>query len=522
MSWGAGAAGVVGWVLLPWFWIGLALFVVLFGAAIAHYAFTVYNPRVPPTQAILTPAHFKRLGKPKEKGAGAVVSSKKVGGSNATPASDASEKVRLKGANGKTPAWPTAANERAAYQALQDLVFEMIWRRAAMVRMDLVPQQPLKIVYRIDGFERAREPIAAEAAPLVFRLFKQIAGMDPEEHRRPQPGRFKASIGAGEVEQKVDFDAKSSGSTAGQRMTMRLLTESARFRPPALGLTKGQLATVEQFVGETRGVVVCSGPKDSGLTSTLYAILRTHDAFMQHIHTLEINKDMDLENVTQHVYDGQASGVTFGKKFKSVLRSEPDICMAGDMPDAETATSAAAAARAGKKLYLGMAAKDTFDALRRYLEGVGDNALAASGLVGVINQRLIRILCTACRKGYKPDPKLLKKGNLPMDENRPFYRPPNPGELATDKQGNPAACPVCQGTGYVGRTGVFEVLPLDKELKALIAKGTPLATVKVEARKKGLLYVQEVALRKVYEGITSINEVLRVTKDETAPAATKG
>jgi len=522
MLWGAGAGGLVIWILLPWFWIGLLIFAASFGAVIASYAFKVYNPRVPPAMAILTPAHFKRIGKGKQKGAGGVVVSKRVGGTAAAASSDASEKVRLKDANGKTPVWPTAPAERAAYQSVQDLVFEMIWRRAAVVRMDLVPHQPLKIVYRIDGFDRGREPLAAEAAPLVFKLFKQIAGMDPEEHRRPQPGRFKASIGAGEVEQKVDFDAKSAGSTAGQRMTLRLMTDAAKFRPPALGLTKDQLATVERFIAEQRGVVICSGPKDSGLTSTMYAILRSHDAFMQHIHTLEITKDMDIENVTQHLYDGKASGVTFGKKFKSVLRSEPDICMAGDVPDAETAASAAAAARQGKKVYLGMAAKDTFDALRRYLEGVGDNTLAASGLVGVINQRLIRILCTACRKGYKPDPKLLKKGNLPMDENRPFFRPPNPGELATDKQGAPITCGVCQGSGYVGRTGVFEVLSLDKDLKALIAKGTPLAAVKVEARKKGLLYVQEVALRKVYEGITSINEVLRVTKDEAAPAGARG
>lgn len=519
MAWGAGAAGLVAWVLIPWFWIGLAVFAGLFGAVTVNYAFRVYNPRVAPAQAILTPAHLKRLGKSGPKSTGGGVTSKKIATSETI--TDASEKVRIKNSAGKSPTWPTVPAERAAYQTLQDLLFETIWRRAAVVRMDLIPQQPLKIVYRVDGFERSREPIAAEAAPLVFKLFKQIAGMDTEEHRRPQQGRFKASIGAGEVEQKVDFDAKASGSTAGQRLSLRLTSEAGKFRLAGLGLTKDQLALFERFVSEPKGVVICSGPRDSGLTSTLYAILRSHDAFMQHIHTLEMAKDMDLENVTQHLYDGQASGVAYGKKLKSILRSEPDVCMSGDVPDAETAAIAAAAARQGKKIYLGMAAKDTFDALRRYLEGVGERTVAASGLVGVANQRLIRTLCSSCRKAYKPDPKLLKKGNLPADENRPFYRPPNPGEVPTDKQGNPISCPVCQGTGYVGRTGVFEVLAMDKELKVLIAKGTPLATVKAEARKKGLLYVQEVALRKVYEGITSINEVLRVTKDETAPASPK-
>ena len=100
-----------------------------------------------------------------------------------------------------------------------------------------------------------------------------------------------------------------------------------------------------------------------------------------------------------------------------------------------------------------------------------------------------------------------------MGENRPFYRPPNQEELEVDKRGNPILCPICQGAGYLGRTGVFEVLLLDDDLRNHIAKGTPLTTIKVEARKKGMLYLQEVALHKVYEGETSINEVLRATRD---------
>ena len=152
--------------------------------------------------------------------------------------------------------------------------------------------------------------------------------------------------------------------------------------------------------------------------------------------------------------------------------------------------------------------------------GVGDNALAASSLVAITSQRLVRILCSECRRAYKPDPALLKKANLPTGENRPFYRPPNQNEIEVDKQGNQLPCPVCQGSGYLGRTGVFEILVIDDLLKAHIAKGSPLQMIKAEARKKGMLYLQEVAIHKVYEGISSINEVLRVTKDP-APKAKK-
>jgi type II secretory ATPase GspE/PulE/Tfp pilus assembly ATPase PilB-like protein len=187
--------------------------------------------------------------------------------------------------------------------------------------------------------------------------------------------------------------------------------------------------------------------------------------------------------------------------------------MISDLPDAETASLAAMGGKQNKKIYIGMRAKDTFSALGAYLQGVADPALSASSLAAVTSQRLIRILCTTCRKGYKPDPDILKKANLPLGENRPFYRPPNPNELEVDKQGNPILCAVCQGTGYLGRTGVFELLVIDDELRARISKGDTLAVIKAEARKKGMLYLQEVALHKVYDGITSINEVLRVTKE---------
>jgi type II secretory ATPase GspE/PulE/Tfp pilus assembly ATPase PilB-like protein len=516
---GAGAMGSVIWLIIPWFWAGLPLFAALLGAAAYSHA-KVYNQRVSPAQSVMTMAHFRRLGKgrPAGGGGGGGTASKKSGG-GASAAVDISERTRIKNSLGKSPSWPTVPEERAAYQALQDLLFDAIWRRASDIRLDLLPQQPLKITYKVDGFDRAREPISAEHGPLVFKQVKVIAGMDPEEHRRPQEGRFKTAIGTGELEKKVDLNAKSSGSTAGQRITLRMITDESKFRLSGLGLLKDQLAAFEKFGLETKGVVICSAPRGHGLTSTLYAILRSHDAFMQHIHTLEVAKDLDLENMTQHIWEGPASGVSFGKKFKSIMRAEPDVCMACDMPDAETAAVAAAAARQGKKVYLGMAAKDCFSALRHYLESVGEPALAASGLIAISNQRLTRILCTSCRKAYKPDPKLLKKGNLPMDENRPFYRPPNPNEIEMDKQGNPILCPLCQGSGYVGRTGVFELLVIDKELKGLIAKGTPLPAIKPEARKKGMLYLQEVALRKVYEGLTSINEVLRITKEDGPPPA---
>jgi len=506
----AGFLSCVVWIVLPLFWASLILYLLAFGGALVGYS-VFHNRRVSPAQTILTAAHLKRVLQPKPTAKGKA----KGKGPSKAAAAEAADKTRIKTAAGKTPPWPTEPQERAGYKATQDLLFDAIWRRAGHVRMEFAQQQPVKLVFNIDGVDRLREALPAELGPVILRQFKLIAGMDVEEHRRPQVGHFKAAIGAGPVERKIDVEAKSAGTTAGQRLTLRLISDDMKFRLPDLGLTKEQLQAMEKFVGASKGVLICCGTPGCGMTSTQYAILRSHDAFMQRIHTLEMSKVMDLENITQHVFNSQASpGVTFGKMFRSVLQIDANVFMAADTPDAETAAEAARSVRQGKKVYVGMKAQDCFSALRKYLEYVGDPAVAGGGLIGVVNQRLVRILCTSCRKAYKPDPSLLKKGNLPLDQNRPFFRPPNANEIETDKHGNKTVCAVCEGTGYVGRTGVFEVLPLDSELRTLIAKGTPLAAVKTEARKKGMLYLQEIALRKVFDGVTSINEVLRVTRGD--------
>jgi type II secretory ATPase GspE/PulE/Tfp pilus assembly ATPase PilB-like protein len=357
---------------------------------------------------------------------------------------------------------------------------------------------------------------------MAFAHFKRIGCLNIDEHRKPQVGKFKATIGAGGKagDKSVDVEIKTSGGATLERVALRMTSEEQKLKLTDLGLTKDQLAKFEGLK-DAKGVVIVTGPKAGGVTSTLYSMLKVHDAFLQNIHTLEIGKLMDVENVTQHVFDSQGGTITFGKRLRSIIRTDPDIVMAGDVPDAETAQIAAGSGKQGKRIYIGMTAKDVMTGLGMYIQAVGDPALAAAGLLAVTNQRLLRVLCTHCRKAYRPDPSLLKKGNLPQGEDRLFYRPPNPDEVEVDKKGNPLICPVCQGSGYIGRTGVFEILFVDDNVRKLISANTPLANIKAEVRKKGMLFLQEVALHKVYDGVTSIAEVLRVTKADEAKAAAK-
>ncbi len=156
---------------------------------------------------------------------------------------------------------------------------------------------------------------------------------------------------------------------------------------------------------------------------------------------------------------------------------------------------------------MGMEAKDSFDALSQYLALVGDKDMAAKALLGVIAQRLIRILCTQCREAFEPDAATLKKLNIPADKIEHFYRPPS--ETKTNRKGKPVVCPKCRGTGYVGRSGIFELLTVDPPVAKLIEAGAPINRIKTQCRKAKMYYLQEEGLLNVMDGTTSMNEILR-------------
>ena len=232
---GTGVLCLAIWLLVPIYWVGLGLFAVLYGVAIIGYV-VFRNKRVAPAQTVLTMAHFQRLTQ--------------SGGKGKTDL-HGKDRVRIKDSTGKTPPWPKDPEEHAAYQAMQDLLFDAIWRRASNVRIDLLPNQPVKVVYKVDGVDRAREPLDMEMGPRIFDHLKRISGMNPEEHRRPQGGGFNASIGAGGTGNKsVDVDAKTSGSTAGQRMLLKLFSEEAKFRLPDVGFTKPQLEAMQKLIAK--------------------------------------------------------------------------------------------------------------------------------------------------------------------------------------------------------------------------------------------------------------------------------
>lgn len=494
-----GLVGLGAWLALPLegslFVVGLLLYLFIAMGAVAAYI--IYRNRLVATEArVFTPRHIGLL-------------LERVTGGKKEKKIEAVERVRLSNREGQVVGVPENREDRLRFVATQDLVSDALWRRASEVDVTISGEN-VRVAFRIDGTVTERKDLLGKAeAEMALSFLKEIAGLSREERRRPQEGRVSAMFPAGTHNLSL-IDVRTSGSTAGERLFLRVVTPEDRLRLPALGFWLARQEQYEKLISAASGLVIISGPRQHGVTTTMYATLREHDAFLSNIHALERRTLMELENIKQHVYDSQNPDLGFARQLQSIIRREPDVVMVGDCPDHETAELSSRAASTGKKIYLQMTANDCYSALAKFLKLNENNKQAASALIGVVNQRLVRKLCTVCRQAYKPDEQLLRKANLPVEKISHFYRPPAEPEL--DKKGNPIICGSCQGTGYYGRSGVFELLVITDPMREMIRTGARLELIKAEARKNRMLYLQEEGLLKVIEGVTSMNEILRVLR----------
>lgn len=479
---------------MPWreglFVVGLLIWAAIAAAPMIGYILH-RNGRVAVTSRVLTPGHFMRLVR------------RQSGPSSTT---EAGLRVRLADHAGKTVEPGATPEERRDFDAVQDFLFDLLWRRASEVEM-VASKEDYRLVYCVDGVKAdLKDGVPLDKGEKVLRLLKRAAGLNVEEIRRPQTGKIQASLLSHEG--AVGFtQVQTSGTMQGEKLRLMIQTKPAMMRLPELGIATQRLEMISGFMRKQHGLVILSSPSGNGLTTSQYAILKTHDAYINNIHSLERRPLVDLDNVTQQVYEGDNKDLNYARVLQTVLRREPDIVLVDECDDRETAKIATRAAVENRKIYLGVRAKDCFDAVARYLAWVADNAMASKALLGVVNQRLVRLLCSDCREAYKPDAATLKKLNLPAEKIEQFYRPPT--EVKRDKRGREIVCPKCQGTGYVGRTGVFEVLAVDPAVAKLIAEGTAMERVQAECRKNKMHYLQEEAILKVIDGTTSMNEVLR-------------
>ncbi|HOK95839.1 MAG TPA: ATPase, T2SS/T4P/T4SS family [Anaerohalosphaeraceae bacterium] len=482
----AGIGALFVWLLIPVFIIGLLLYLLVFAGA--SMAYVIHrNSRVAEFEKVLTSEHIRGL---------LVNPAKKM--------EKASRGITFITANGnEVPLPEPKSREAEGFILACEVIDDAVYHRADVVRF--VPQkEDYALLYEIDGVTTQQNPRTREDIDHFVYYVKELAGLEVEEKRKPQKGRFTAVL---PDNKRTSWEVSTSGSTAGEQIRLERISELVSRKIADLGLNDNQFESINSLRDIKSGLVIISGPPKSGVTTTFYTLLGNHDPFMNNINTLEKNPAAELPNITQVQFTlGDSGENTYARRLQSVLRRGPDIIGVADCEDDQTAKLCTAAAKDGKIVYVCISATSVSDAMDKWCGWVGDKGLIADTLEAVINQRLVRRLCMECRQAYQPNPALFKKFNLPPDDARMFYRP---GEIEYDKHGKPIVCKNCQGTGFFGRVGLFETIRITPELRDAIRKAKTVQEITTAFRRAGMLYMQEQSIKKVSESITSINEVIR-------------
>ncbi|MHC4194082.1 MAG: GspE/PulE family protein, partial [Planctomycetota bacterium] len=388
-------------------------------------------------------------------------------------------------------------------------------RRASDVIFAPTPQD-YKVIYQVDGTALKQPPRDREQIDYFIHFLKSLADLDINEKRKPQKGNFRLHQG----DQRTDWEVSTAGSTAGEKILIKQTTRKDVTRLTEIGLTPDQYDLLNGLREAKRGLFIVSGPRKSGVTTTFYALLRNHDAFINSINTLEREPSAELPNITQNLFTLSDTGTTtFDKKLMTMMRMGPDIVGIADCQDSETAQVAANTVKGIRIMYLTLEADSVIKALGKWIKLVGDRNLSIENLLGISNQRLLRQLCTQCKQAYAPNKALLRKFSIPPEKAKVLYRA---GKIIYGKHGKEFVCDHCQGTGYVGRTGVFENIALDEELKKAVVQSKSFSEIHSLFRSAKMRYLQEQALRKVVEGTTSINEMLRVFSEASTKNGQQG
>jgi len=480
-----GAGAIVIWLLAPFFVIGLLLYLIAAGAtAIAYIVHR--NSRVADFERVLTPGHLRGIFVDEKKKIAAASK-----GMSFITAND--NKVPLPKA--KTP-------EAFGFKTACDVFEDAIWRRTSDIVFQPNPDG-YSVMYNIDGVPAKQPTRTKEEMEYFIRYMKELADLDINERRKPQTGPFKVTKGSDNIE----WEITTAGSTAGEQVRLTKREAYNLMTLDDIGLSPDQLLSLTPIRDMDAGLFIISGPKKSGVTSTLYAMLRNHDPFMNSINTLERHPATELSNVTQNIFTLSDTGTTsYARKLQSILRTGPDIVGIADCEDTRSAQLACAAAKDRKIVYVTLEAPNVIQALGKWLKLVPDKNLATDTLIGILSQKLARKLCSECKQAYQPKQDLFRKLNIPSDKIKVLYRA---GETAYDKRGRAVLCRNCQGTGFFDRTGIFEIVMTDDEARKVIKQAKSLREISSHFRRSGMLYMQEQAFKKVADGTIAINEVIR-------------
>jgi type II secretory ATPase GspE/PulE/Tfp pilus assembly ATPase PilB-like protein len=418
--------------------------------------------------------------------------------------------MRFDGANGAIPVPDKEDPTIEIYLATEELIAEALKRRAS--RLDIrLTKSGFQSMYLVDGITNKQEPLSADLGAKVVAFVKEIAGTDPKDARRLQTGKFELSGENGST--KVDLTSSGSSSSVSTRLEFDRAERVLRTWE-SLGLLPKQRELLDQLKQQElrHGVVLFGGESQSGLTTTAYSILGQHDSYLNNIVTLERQALATLEGITHNI----AEEDEYATQIQTVIRRDPDVVLAADLADSESAKIVSKPGKEGPLIFVTMRSSSMSDLLSKWAGLVSNPRQSFDGLQAVVYQKLVRKLCENCRVSYKPSSDLAKQG-LPVDTVEQLYR--KGGTIEYKNKTKP--CPICEGTGYIGQVGVFETMFLDSETRKFLIAGDLKGALANARRSKRLIRLQESGWRAVAEGKTSLEEFGRVNKKKSSKKTAK-
>ena len=389
-----------------------------------------------------------------------------------------------------------ATDEAPIIRLVNSVLFQAVRQRASDIHFESF-ERGLVVRYRIDGvLYPILTPPKHLQSSIIARL-KIMAGLNIAEKRLPQDGRFAIRTAGKDVDLRVSVLPTSHG----ERVVLRLLEKENRLlNLSEMGFAPDRLRTIQQLIHLTHGILLVTGPTGSGKTTTLYAALSEINAPDKNIITVEDPVEYQLLGIGQMQVNPKIN-LTFAAGLRSILRQDPDVIMIGEIRDRETAEIAIHASLTGHLVFSTLHTNDAASAATRLIDMGIEPFLVASSVVAVLAQRLIRKVCPDCKQSYQPDDEeLIRLGVVPGKTKPTFYRG--------------SGCPACTQTGYRGRTGIHELLVLDDEIRRLIGNKADAAAIRQAAVSRGMVLLKEEAAEKIFAGITTTEEVMRMTQQE--------
>ncbi len=389
----------------------------------------------------------------------------------------------------------TAGEDRSIVGLVNSILSDAISQNASDVHLD--PSQfSTRVRYRIDGVMYNSINIPKEISDSVISRIKVSAGMDIAERRRPQDGHFSAQY----RNEFYDFRVSSIGAKYGEKLTIRILSRQKMLMPmERLGMLEDQYEVFSRLIKRPYGIILVTGPTGSGKTTTLYSALSTINTGTETILTLEDPVEYDIPGITQ-IQINEEAGITFAVGLRSILRLDPNIIMVGEIRDLDTARTAVQASLTGHLVFASIHTNDAASTPIRLLNLGLEPYLIASSLIGVVAQRLVRVICPNCKESYIPNES--EKETIKTELN-----------FEADKLYRGRGCALCNFTGFRGRTGIFEILEIDKMLRKLIQQSASYDEIKEYAERSGMTTMRKAGLQKAISGITTLREVERVVAE---------